>query len=91
MAFAFVVQTKAFAENVLQTHLLPATLPVYEKSCTMQEVELRFPTLKDMMSFKQLSQVKELRIDTNERLLTGKFPESEVVVAKEQFKARSLN
>ena len=57
----------------------------------MQEVELRFPTLKDMMSFKQVSQVKELRIDTNERLLTGKFPESEVVVAKEQFNARSLN
>jgi hypothetical protein len=57
----------------------------------MQEVELRFPTLKDMMCFKQVSQVKELRIDTNEKLLTGKFPENEVEVAKEQFNARSFN
>jgi hypothetical protein len=57
----------------------------------MQEIELRFPSLKEMMCFKQISQVKELRIDTNEKLLTGKFPDKEVVVAKKQFKARSLN
>jgi len=57
----------------------------------MQEIELQFPTLKDMMYFKQVSQVKELRIDTNEKLLTGKFPESEIVLAKEQFKARLFN
>ncbi|HEU4904385.1 MAG TPA: hypothetical protein VFT06_16375 [Flavisolibacter sp.] len=57
----------------------------------MQEVELRFPTLKEMMYFKQFSQVKELRIDTNEKILIGCFPEDEVSVAKEQFKARSLN
>lgn len=57
----------------------------------MQEVELRFPTLKEMMYFKQYSQVTELRIDTNEKILIGCFPEDEISVAKEQFKARSLN
>lgn len=57
----------------------------------MQEVELRFPTLKEMMYFKQYSQVTELRIDTNEKILIGRFPDDEVLVAKEQFKARSLN
>lgn len=57
----------------------------------MQEVELHFPSLKEMMNFKQVSEVKELRIDTDRKLLTGKFPANEVTVAKEQFKARSLN
>ena len=45
----------------------------------------------EMMYFKQYSQVTELRIDTNEKILIGRFPDDEVLVAKEQFKARSLN
>lgn len=57
----------------------------------MQEKQLWFPTLKDMMNFKQVSEVKELRIDTYEKLLIGRFPETEVDVAKRDFKARCFN
>lgn len=64
---------------------------VYLNPINMQEIELQFPTLKDMLYFKQITEVKELRIDTYEKLLTGKFPENEIEVAKDQFKARSLN
>ena len=53
----------------------------------MQEIELRFPTLQDLMHFKQESAVKELRIDTYEKSLTGRFPETEVKTAVSQFKA----
>ena len=55
----------------------------------MQDIELRFPSLKVLIAFKQLSQVKDLRIDTLVNSLTGKFPDDEVVAAIRQFKART--
>ena len=53
----------------------------------MQDIELRFPSLKVLISFKQQSQVKDLRIDTFEKTLTGKFSEGEVMTAIRIFKA----
>ena len=53
----------------------------------MHDIELRFPSLKDLISFKQQSQVKELRIDTVEKSLTAKFPQEEVLTAMRLFKA----
>ena len=53
----------------------------------MQETELRFKTLKELMLFKQHSAVQELRIDTNSKSLTGRFTESEVETAVTLFKA----
>jgi hypothetical protein len=53
----------------------------------MQEIELRFRSLADLMHFKQQSQVKELRIDTAEKSLTGRFPETEVKEAVTTLKA----
>lgn len=57
----------------------------------MQEVELRFQSLKDMMHFKQQSQVKELRIDTSAKSLTGRFTETEVKDAVALFKALNFS
>lgn len=57
----------------------------------MQEVELRFQSLKDMMHFKQQSEVKELRIDTSVKSLTGRFTETEVKDAVSLFKAISFS
>jgi hypothetical protein len=54
----------------------------------MQDIELRFPTLKVLIAFKQQSQVTDLRIDTVAKTLTGKFSDFEVVTATRQFKAR---
>ena len=56
----------------------------------MQEVELRFQSLKDLIHFKQQSDVKELRICTNEKSLTGRWTETEVKAAVSQFKATTL-
>jgi len=53
----------------------------------MQDTELRFPSLKILIAFKQQSQVTDLRIDTVAKSLTGKFPDSEVVTAMRLFKA----
>lgn len=53
----------------------------------MQDIELRFPTLKILIAFKQQSQVNDLRIDTIAKTLTGKFPDEEVLTAKRVFKA----
>ena len=53
----------------------------------MQEVELRFRSLTDLMHFKQQSQVSELRIDTAEKTLTGRFTDTEVKEAVTLFKA----
>lgn len=53
----------------------------------MQEVELRFRSLTDLIHFKQQSQVTELRIDTAEKTLTGRFTEIEVKEALTLFKA----
>lgn len=53
----------------------------------MQDTELRFPSLQNMMAFKQQSQVQALRIDTNEKSLTGRFTEGEVALAVSAFKA----
>lgn len=52
----------------------------------MQETELRFPSLKTMMQFKQQSGVKELRLDTNDKSLTGRFSEEEITQAVKSFK-----
>ncbi|MDQ3279092.1 MAG: hypothetical protein M3Q06_12255 [Bacteroidota bacterium] len=57
----------------------------------MQDIELRFPSLQVLILFKQQSGVKELRIDTFEKTLTGKFPEGEVVTAIRMFKATIFN
>lgn len=54
---------------------------------TMQEKELRFRTLKDLIEFKQQVNAKELRIDTNDKLLTGQFTETEVEEAVRVYKA----
>ncbi len=54
----------------------------------MQDIELRFPTLKVLIAFKQQTQVKDLRIDTIAKSLTGKFSDEEVFAAKRLFKAR---
>lgn len=56
----------------------------------MQEIELRFRSLTDLMHFKQKAQVKELRIDTAEKSLTGRFSETEVKAAVTLFKAITL-
>jgi hypothetical protein len=56
----------------------------------MQEIELRFQTLKDLIDFKQNASVKELRIDTAEKSLTGRFTEIEVKEAVRMFKATSF-
>lgn len=53
----------------------------------MQETELRFRSLTDLMHFKQHAEVKELRIDTAEKSLTGRFSETEVKDAVTLFKA----
>lgn len=57
----------------------------------MQDINLRFPSLKVLILFKQQSQVKELRIDTYEKTLTGRFPESEVQTAIGIYKAAILD
>jgi hypothetical protein len=53
----------------------------------MQETVLRFQTLNDLIHFKQYAEVKELRIDTAEKSLTGRFTETDLQTAVEQFKA----
>lgn len=53
----------------------------------MEDIELRFPSLKVLISFKRQSQIKELRIDTFEKTLTGKFPEAEITTATRVFQA----
>ena len=53
----------------------------------MQEIELRFRSLTDLIHFKQQSQVTELRIDTAEKTLTGRFTDTEVKEALTLFKA----
>ena len=53
----------------------------------MQDIELRFPSLKNLIAFKQQSQVKDLRIDTATKSLTGKFSDGEVLTATRLFKA----
>jgi hypothetical protein len=69
-----------------RTHLYIYTL-FKKMTYVMHEIELRFPSLKDLISFKQQSQVKDLRIDTVEKSLTGKFPQEEVLTAMRLFKA----
>jgi hypothetical protein len=80
-------QFACFTENrcILSLFLPKFLFP--KKPKQMQDIELRFSSLKDLMQFKQLSQVKELRIDTNEKSLTGKFSETELIEAVKQFKA----
>jgi hypothetical protein len=53
----------------------------------MQEVELRFRSLTDLINFKQQLQASELRIDTAEKTLTGRFTDTEVKEALTLFKA----
>jgi hypothetical protein len=79
--FACFTENWCFPSLFLPKFLLP------KKPKQMQDIELRFSSLKDLMQFKQLSQVKELRIDTNEKSLTGKFSETELIEAVKQFKA----
>jgi hypothetical protein len=56
----------------------------------MQETVLRFRSLTDLINFKQQSQVKDLRIDTAEKSLTGRFTETEVKDAITTFKATTF-
>ena len=53
----------------------------------MQEIELRFPSLKELIAFKQQLQESDLRIDTVAKSLIGNFSDSEVFTAKRLFKA----
>lgn len=53
----------------------------------MQDIELRFPSLKELIAFKQQLQERDLRIDTVAKSLTGKFSDSEVFTAMRLFKA----
>lgn len=53
----------------------------------MQETILRFQSLKDLISFKQQTMIQDLRIDTAERSLTGRFPENDLNTAVTVFKA----
>lgn len=53
----------------------------------MQEIELRFPSLKELIAFKQQLQESDLRIDTVEKSLIGNFSDSEVFTAIRLFKA----
>lgn len=53
----------------------------------MQDIELRFPSLKELIAFKQQLQERDLRIDTVTKTLTGDFSDSEVFTAKRLFKA----
>lgn len=57
----------------------------------MQDTELYFPSLKNLIAFKQQSQVKDLRIDTYQKSLTGQFPESEVMLAIRTYKAKDFS
>lgn len=72
----------------VQNHPAPTFTPFLKIRYVIQDIELRFPTLKVLIAFKQQSQVTELRIDTIAKSLTGKFPEEEVFAAKRLFKAR---
>lgn len=56
----------------------------------MKEVKLHFPSLSSLMHFKMLSSVQDLRIDTAERSLTGRFSSIEVTVAQQLFRAASF-
>ncbi|MBB1284802.1 hypothetical protein HRH25_10505 [Flavisolibacter sp. BT320] len=53
----------------------------------MQDIELRFPSLKELIAFKQQMQEMDLRIDTVAKSLTGNFSDSEVLTAIRLFKA----
>lgn len=53
----------------------------------MQEIELRFPSLKELIAFKQQLKESDLRIDTVAKSLIGNFSDSEVFTAKRLFKA----
>jgi hypothetical protein len=57
----------------------------------MQETVLRFRTLNDLIDFKQKAEAKELRIDTAEKSLTGRFTEVEVKEAVTLFKATTFS
>jgi hypothetical protein len=57
----------------------------------MQETVLRFRTLNDLIHFKQKAEAKELRIDTSEKSLTGRFTEGEVKEAVTLFKATTFS
>ena len=57
----------------------------------MQEVELHFQSLKDLMHFRQQAQAKEVRIDTAVKSLTGRFTETEVQEAVTLYKAISFS
>lgn len=57
----------------------------------MQEVELRFRSLTDLIHFKQKAEAKELRIDTAEKSLTGRFTKVEVEEAVTLFKATTFS
>lgn len=76
--------TKKMAAQYLPA---PTFTPFLKIRYVMQDIELRFPTLKILIAFKQQSQVNDLRIDTIAKTLTGKFPDEEVLTAKRVFKA----
>ena len=81
----------SFTEKIDFTTLPCNNLPAFQQTVRqMQEIELRFQTLKDLMHFKNNSEIKELRIDTYEKSLTGKFADAEVRIAVSQFKAIAM-